>query len=336
MDTTFQALVIDQQGDGVTPSLRTLERDALPAGDVLVSVTYSSLNYKDGLAITNTAKIVRSFPMVPGVDLAGTVLESQHAGFQPGDEVVLTGWGIGERHWGGMAQLARVNGDWLVHLPAGLSLQQAMALGTAGFTAMLCVMALEDRSLAPGSGSGASSRDILVTGASGGVGSVAVAVLAQRGYSVAAATGSTSAHEYLRALGAQQIVDRGEITAPGGPLGSERWGGAVDTVGGETLAGVLRTLAYRTSVAACGNAGGVPLSTTVLPFILRGVSLLGVDSVMCPMPRRQQAWDRLAREVPQEVFERITQVVPLSAVPDRARAILRGEIQGRTVVDVNA
>jgi acrylyl-CoA reductase (NADPH) len=334
MDTTFQALVLDQVGDEITPSLRTLERDALPAGDVLVSVAYSSLNYKDGLAITNTAKIVRRFPMVPGVDLAGTVLESQHPGFQPGDEVVLTGWGIGERHWGGMAQQARVNGDWLVHLPAGLSLQQAMALGTAGFTAMLCVITLEDRGLSPGPGP--SSRDILITGASGGVGSVAVAVLAQRGYTVAAATGSTSTHEYLRALGAQQIVDRGEITAPGGPLGSERWGGAVDTVGGETLAGVLRTLAYGTSVAACGNAGGVPLSTTVLPFILRGVSLLGVDSVMCPMPRRQQAWDRLAREVPQEVFERITHVVPLSAVPERARAILRGEIQGRTVVDVNA
>jgi acrylyl-CoA reductase (NADPH) len=334
MDTTFQALVLEQQGGDVTPSLRTLEREALPAGDVLVSVAYSSLNYKDGLAITNTAKIVRSFPMVPGVDLAGRVVESQHSGFQPGDEVVLTGWGIGERHWGGMAQLARANGDWLVHLPAGLSLQQAMALGTAGFTAMLCVMALEDRGLAPGAGSG--TRDILVTGASGGVGSVAVAVLAQRGYSVAAATGSASAHEYLRALGAQQIVDRAEITAPGGPLASERWGGAVDTVGGETLAGVLRTLAYGTSVAACGNAGGVPLSTTVLPFILRGVSLLGVDSVMCPMPRRQQAWDRLAREVPQEVFERITHVVPLGAVPERAHAILRGEIQGRTVVDVNA
>jgi acrylyl-CoA reductase (NADPH) len=278
--------------------------------------------------------------MVPGIDLAGTVLESQHPNYHPGDDVVLTGWGIGERHWGGMSQLARVQGDWLVPLPAGLTLQQTMAIGTAGFTAMLCVMALEDCGLVPGQDNEAhtlGARPILVTGASGGVGSVAVALLARAGgYAVAASTGSASAHDYLRALGATVIVDRADVSAPGGPLASERWGGAVDTVGGETLAGVLRALAYGASVATCGNAGGVPLNTTVLPFILRGVSLLGVESVLVPLPRRRQAWDRLARDLPQDVFARITQVVPLRDVPARANAILRGEIQGRTVVDVNA
>jgi acrylyl-CoA reductase (NADPH) len=335
MDTTFQALVLDLVSGNVTASLRTLERNALPEGDVLVSVAYSSLNYKDGLAITNKAKIVRSFPMVPGIDLAGTVVESQHADYKPGDEVILTGWGVGERHWGGLAQMARVKGDWLVPMLPGLTPQRAMAIGTAGFTAMLCVMALEERGLAHTRGA-PSGREVLVTGASGGVGSIAVAVLARLGYSVAAATGSASARDYLTALGAQQIVERSEVAAPSGPLGSERWGGAVDTVGGDTLAGVLRTLAYGTSVAACGNAGGVALTTTVLPFILRGVSLLGVDSVMCPTPRRRQAWERLAREVPSDALDRITHVVPLRDAPERAEAILRGEIQGRTVVDVNA
>ncbi len=330
MDSTFQALVLDQREGEVTSTLRTLQRDALPDGDVLVSVAYSSLNYKDGLAITNKAKIVRSFPMVPGIDFSGTVVESQHPDYRPGDNVVLTGWGVGERHWGGLAQMARVKGDWLVPLPAGLSLRDAMAIGTAGFTAMLCVMALQERGPAP------AGRPVLVTGASGGVGSIAVALLAHLGYTVAASTGSASAHDDLRALGASEIVDRADITAPGGPLGSERWAGAVDTVGGDTLAGVLRALAYGASVSACGNAGGVALNTTVLPFILRGVSLIGVDSVMCPPDRRLRAWDRLAHDLPHDALERITHVVPLRDVPDRANAILRGEIQGRTVVDVNA
>jgi acrylyl-CoA reductase (NADPH) len=334
MSSTFQALVLDEQNGEVTASLQTLGRDALPAGDVLVSVAYSSLNYKDGLAITNKAKIVRSYPIVPGIDLAGSVRESQHPDYHPGDGVVLTGWGIGERYWGGMSQLARVKGDWLVPLPAGLTLQQAMAIGTAGFTAMLSVLALEDHGLTPGQG--LSVRPVLVTGASGGLGSIAVVLLARAGYSVTASTGSASAHDYLRALGAADIIDRGELTAPGGPLASERWGGAVDTVGGDTLAGLLRALATGASVASCGNAGGVQLNTTVLPFILRGVNLLGIDSVTCPTPRRRRAWDRLARDLPQDVFARITHVVPLRDVIEQASAITNGAIQGRTVVDVNA
>ncbi len=326
----FKALVLDQQEGAVTATIRELAADALPDGDVLVAVAYSSLNYKDGLAVTGQGRIVRSYPFVPGIDLAGTVVESQSPAFQPGDQVVLTGWGVGERHWGGYAQLARVRSEWLVPLPAGMDLEQAMGIGTAGFTAMLCVMALEERGLAPG------GRPVVVTGASGGVGSVAVALLAQLGYHVVASTGRAELHAYLQELGAREIIGRAALASPGKPLESERWGGAIDTVGGDTLAGLLRAMAYGTSVAACGLAGGSALNTTVFPFILRGVSLLGIDSVMCPQERRRAAWARLARDLPRDALERIVQVVPLAEVPALSRQILAGQVRGRIVIDVNA
>ncbi len=269
----FKALVLDQLDGALQASIRELPRDALPEGDVLVAVAYSSLNYKDGLAVTGQGKVVRApYPFVPGIDLAGRVVESRSPAFAPGDEVVLTGWGVGERHWGGYAQLARVRAEWLVPLPVGMRPQQAMAIGTAGLTAMLCVMALEERGLAPG------GREVVVSGAAGGVGSVAVAILARLGYAVVASTGRAEAQAYLSALGAGQILDREALTASAGkPLASERWGGAVDTVGGATLAGLLPAMAYGSSIAACGNAGGQALNTTVFPLILRAVSLLGIE-----------------------------------------------------------
>jgi acrylyl-CoA reductase (NADPH) len=326
----FKALVVDQQDGAVKAALQELAEEALPRGDVLVRVAYSSLNYKDGLAITGVGKVVRSYPMVPGIDYAGTVVESQSPLFKPGDHVILTGWGAGERHWGGFAQLARARAEWLVPLPAGLSLRQAMAIGTAGFTAMLCVMALEAHGVAPG------GREVAVTGAAGGVGSVAVALLARLGYNVVASTGRAETHAYLRELGAREIIDRSVLATPSGrPLEPERWDGAVDTVGGETLASLLRSTAYGGSVAACGLAGGTGLNATVLPFILRGVSLLGIDSVMCPPARRLEAWQRLARDLPAAVLEQVTQEVPLEAVPALSPSILKGRVRGRVVVDVN-
>ncbi|MFI5272805.1 MAG: MDR family oxidoreductase [Ktedonobacterales bacterium] len=335
MPDTFKAIVLDERDGQVTTSLRELADDALPAGDVLVRVSYSALNYKDGLALSgNQNKVVRAFPMVPGIDFAGTVETSSAPQFQPGDRVVLTGWGVGERHWGGFSQRARVKSEWLVPVPEGISLRDAAAIGTAGVTAMLAVLLLERQGLAPA----ATERPILVTGASGGVGSFAVALLAGSGYRVAASTGRSQAHDYLRALGAAEIVERGELTAPGGPLGQVRWGGAIDTVGAETLAGVLRTLAYGTSVAACGNAGGIPLSTTVLPFILRGVNLLGVDSLPIPLEVRREIWARIARDLPPDALPRIAaRVVALGEVPALGRQIVAsGGVQGRVVVDVNA
>lgn len=327
----FQALVVEQQEGQVVSSLRELEREALPAGDVLIRVAYSSLNYKDGLAVTGAGKVIRRYPMVPGIDLAGTVVESASPAYRPGEAVVLTGWGIGESHWGGYAQLARVRSEWLVPLPAGLDLQQAMGIGTAGLTAMLSVMALEAHGLRPG------EREVLVTGAGGGVGSVAVALLARLGYRVAASTGRPELHGYLRELGAATIVDRRDLAAPAQrPLESERWAGAVDTVGGDTLAAVLRSLAHGSSVAACGLAGGSALNTTVFPFILRGVNLLGIDSVLCPLEPRQAAWVRLARDLPAGALARMMQVAPLREVPALSREILQGRIRGRVVVDVNA
>ena len=326
----FRALVVDREGDAVQPSIQQLSPDALPAEDVTVAVAYSSLNYKDGLAVTGEGRIVRDYPMVPGIDFAGRVEESQSPAFRPGDQVVLTGWGVGERHWGGYAQLARVKGEWLVPLPPGLSPQQAMGIGTAGFTGMLSVMALEERGLTPG------GREVVVTGAAGGLGSLAVAILANLGYNVVASTGRSEAHEYLTALGARQIVDRQAVAAPGRPLESERSGGAIDTVGGDTLAGLLRAMARGTSVAACGLAGGSELRTTVMPFILRGVSLLGIDSVLCPQDRRRTAWARLARDLPRDALDRVMQVVPLAEVPALGRQILQGQVRGRVVVDVNA
>jgi acrylyl-CoA reductase (NADPH) len=304
--------------------------DALPNGDVLVRIAYSSLNYKDGLALSGQGRIVRSYPMVPGIDLAGTVEESRSADFKPGDRVLSTGWGVGERYWGGYSQFARLKADWLTPLPAGLDAHHAMAIGTAGFTAMLSVMALEEHGLAAG------SREVLVTGASGGVGSVAVALLAGRGHAVAAATGRSETHDYLRRLGAQQIVERATLAAPGKALDSERWGGAIDTVGGDTLAGVLRGMAHGASVAACGNAGGAALNTTVFPFILRGVNLLGIDSVQCPQERRRAAWTRLATDLDTKLLDEMTRQVTLQDLPTLAGEILAGKVRGRVVVDVNA
>ena len=309
----FRALVLDQEDGATRAVLKEVPRDALPDGDVTVAVAYSSLNYKDGLAVRGQGRIVRSYPMVPGIDLAGTVVASASPDYKPGDEVVLTGWGIGERHWGGYAEMARVKSAWLVPLPRGLTARQAMAVGTAGLTAMLCVMALEDHGVGP------RGRPVIVTGAAGGVGSVAVALLAQCG------------------LGASEIVERAELAAPSTrPLESERWGGGVDTVGSTTLAAVLRTTTYGGSVAACGLAGGNDLPTTVLPFILRAVNLLGIDSALCPLDRRRTAWERLARDVPSDTLDRITQVAPLADVPRLAGEILQGRVRGRVIIDVRA
>lgn len=328
---SFKALVLEQHDGEVQSSIKSLQTDDLPNNDVLVAVAYSGLNYKDGLALSGKSRIVRSYPMVPGIDFAGTVVESASPDYTPGDPVVLTGWGVGERYWGGYTQMARVKSEWLVPLPDGLTLQQTMSIGTAGLTAMLCVMALEEQGLTP-----AEQREIVVTGAAGGVGSVAVALLAHLGYNVTAATGRAETHDYLRGLGARAIIDRNELSAPGKPLESERWAGAVDTVGGDTLAGVIRSMAYESSIAACGNAGGIDLKTTVIPFILRGVRLIGVESVMCTLPRRRQAWDRLARDLPKAAFEPMTQVATLEDLPQLAGQILKGQIRGRVVIDPNA
>lgn len=330
MAEEFTALVVEERDGRTVSSIQSLPMERLPQGDVLVRVAYSSLNYKDGLALTGKGKIIRSFPMVPGIDFAGTVAESSSAAFRVGDQVVLTGWGVGERHWGGFAQFARVPGEWLTHLPDGLDPRQAMGIGTAGFTAMLSVIALEDAGLTPG------GREALVTGASGGVGSVAVAVLARLGFDVVASTGRVESHEYLRSLGAKQIIGRDEIAPPGGPMASERWAAAIDTVGGETLANALRAVARGGSVAACGNVGGAALNTTVLPFILRGVRLQGIDSVMYPAERRPAVWRRLATELPADARELMLTEIALRDVPQAAEAILQGHVRGRTVVNVNA
>lgn len=329
--TSFKALVLEQKEGEVQPAIQTLTKDALPEGDVLVAVAYSGLNYKDGLALTGQGRIVRSYPMVPGIDFSGTVVESASPDYKPGDQVVSTGWWVGERYWGGYAQMARVKSEWLVPLPAGLDLQQVMSIGTAGLTAMLCIMVLEEHGLVP-----SMEREVLVTGAGGGVGSVAVAVLANLGYKVVASTGRSETHAYLKELGAQDILDRNVLTAPGKPIETERWGAAVDTVGGDTLAGVLRSMAYNSSVAACGNAGGIALNTTVIPFIIRGVNLLGVESVLSPLPLRRAAWQRLARDLPKAAFEPMTQVVPLEEIVAYGREILKGQVRGRVVVDLNA
>jgi len=321
---TFKALVVES-GEPYRAQIRQASLEELPHGEVLVRVAYSSLNYKDGLAITGAGKVIRSFPMVPGIDLAGTVVESASPEYKPGDPVVLTGWGVGERHWGGLAELARVRAEWLVPLPEGLTLQQAMGIGTAGFTAMLAVMALESHAVDR-------SKEVLVTGAAGGVGSLATAILAQLGYRVIAATGRLGEENYLKSLGAAEILDRNILTTPARPLESERFGGAVDTVGGAVLAGVLPRMAYGSSVAACGNAGGVKLETTVFPFILRGVNLLGIDSVMCPRDKRLLAWKRLAHDLPKPLLEAAMQTVSLEEVPGLAQAILQGQVRGRVVV----
>ena len=323
--TAFPAIVATEPGPA---SLQELTEDNLPDGDVTVAVQWSSLNYKDGLAVTGKGKIIRNYPMVCGIDLAGTVEASDSSSWQVGDEVVVTGWGLSETAPGGFTQRQRVRSEWLVRRPDGLSLQQTMAVGTAGLTAMLCVIALEKAGVSP-EGDG----EVLVTGAGGGVGSVAVAVLAKLGFSVAASTGRTETHDFLRSLGATTIVDRDELAAAGKPFDKERWAGAVDTVGSQTLATVLAQTRYGGAVAACGLVGGTDLPTTVLPFILRGVSLLGVDSVMCPTPRRVEAWQRLARDLPAGLLDELTTVEPMTRVPQLAEDILAGRTRGRVVID---
>ena len=330
MTGSFRALVLEQADGKQSAAVKTVGREALPPGDVTVRIAYSTVNYKDGLAVTGKGKIVRSFPFIPGIDFAGTVEESSHPDFKAGDQVVLNGWGVGERHYGGFAQAARVKGDWLVKLPQGLDAKRAMAVGTAGYTAMLSVMALEDHGLKPGAG------EVLVTGAAGGVGSVAIAILAKLGHKVAALTGRPEQGEYLKGLGAASIVARGELEKPGKPLEAERWAGAVDAVGGQILANVLAGTRYGGSVAACGLAASSGLPGTVLPFILRGVNLLGIDSVMCPRPRRQAAWQRLARDLPLDKLDAMTETRALGDVPALAEAILKGAVKGRVVIDVNA
>ncbi|MCI1192662.1 oxidoreductase [Calidifontimicrobium sp. SYSU G02091] len=324
----FKALLLDKTDAGVTVALAELDDARLPAGDVLLGVEYSTLNYKDGLAITNRAPVVRQWPMVPGIDGAGTVLESTHPDWKPGDRVVLNGWGVGETHWGCLAQRARLKGDWLVPLPSAFTPRQAMAIGTAGYTAMLCVLALERHGVQPGDG------DVLVTGATGGVGSVAVALLARLGYRVTAATGKTAEADYLRRLGAATVIDRAELAAPGKPLQKERWAAVVDAVGSHTLVNALAQTRYGGVVAACGLAQGMDLPGTVAPFILRGVTLAGIDSVMAPMPRRREAWQRLARDLDPTLLESMTQEIGLADVVDAAQRLMNGQVRGRIVVRI--
>ena len=325
--TTFQAIVANEAGPA---TLQDLTDADLPEGDVTIGVQHSSLNYKDGLAVTGKGKIIRSYPMICGIDLAGVVEASDAPGFKAGDEVLVTGWGLSETHPGGFTQRQRVRSEWITRKPDGLSPAQTMAIGTAGLTAMLCVLALERAGVTPDS-----EGEVLVTGAGGGVGSVAVAVLANLGYRVAASTGRADTHDYLRSLGATTIVDRSELETPGRPLDKQRWSGAVDSVGSATLANALAQTHYRGAVAACGLAGGTDLPTTVMPFILRGVSLLGIDSVMCPARQRDEAWTRLANDLPVDLLDELTTVEPMSKIPQLAEQILAGQTRGRIVIDTS-
>ena len=326
---TYRALQIEKDDTGYRCTLKTLDDSALPEGDVTVAVDYSTVNYKDGLAITGKSPVVRKFPLTPGIDLAGTVTASQHPLFKAGDAVVLNGWGVGESHSGGLAQKARLKGDWLIHRPGAFSARQAMAIGTAGYTAMLCVMALEKHGVTPEQG------EVLVTGAGGGVGSVAIALLAKLGYRVVASTGRLQEAGYLRSLGAADVIDRAELAAPGKPLAKERWAGVVDTVGSHTLANACASTKYGGTVAACGLAQGMDLPATVAPFILRGVTLAGIDSVMAPRALREAAWARLARDLDVGKLDAMTQEVGLGDAIGLGAQILAGQVRGRVVVDVN-
>lgn len=325
----FSAILIEKNEAGQSVALKQLDEAQLPEGDVTIDVAYSTLNFKDGLAITGKSPVVRKFPMVPGIDLAGTVRESSHPGWKAGDKVVLNGWGVGEVHWGGLAQVARLKGDWLVPLPSAFTERQAMAIGTAGYTAALCVDALVSYGVTPDQG------EVLVTGATGGVGSVAIALLKKAGFTVAAATGKASEADYLTRLGAATIVDRGELAVPGKPLQKERWAGVVDAVGSHTLANACAQTRYGGAVAACGLAQGADLPATVMPFILRGVSLLGVDSVMAPKAPRMAAWERLARDLDPMLLDMIGREIGLGEAIQAASGLMDGTVRGRIVVDVN-
>ena len=326
---TFRALVLREEGGKVVPRIEAVDEALLPPGEVTVRIECSTLNYKDGMILQGLGRLVRTYPHIPGIDFAGTVEHSEAPEFEPGDPIILTGWRVGEAQWGGYAEKARVKAAYLVRRPDQLSARQAMAIGTAGLTAMLAVIALERHGLRPDAG------DVLVTGAAGGVGSVAISLLSRLGYRVVASTGRPALREYLTELGAADMIDRASLAAkPLRPLDSERWAGAIDAVGGATLATILAQLKYRGSVAACGLAGGSDLAATVIPFLLRGINLLGIDSVMCPREERIEAWQRLARDLPLDRLERMTEAVPLSSLLDLAPRILKGEIRGRIVVEV--
>jgi acrylyl-CoA reductase (NADPH) len=325
----FTALLIRKTDDGQSVGVAQLDERELPEGDVLVDVEWSTLNYKDGLAITGRSPVVRKWPMVPGIDLAGTVAESAHPDWRAGDKVVLNGWGVGETHWGGLAQKARLNGDWLVPLPGAMTTRQAMIIGTAGYTAALCVNALIAHGVNPKQG------EVLVTGATGGVGSVAIALLARAGFSVAAMTGKAAQADYLKSLGASTILDRAELAAPGKPMQKERWAGVVDAVGSHTLANACAQTRYGGYVAACGLAQGMDFPASVAPFILRGVSLLGIDSVMAPKAPRLAAWERLGRDLDLQLLELIGHEIALGEAVAAAGELMDGEVRGRLVVDVN-
>ena len=325
----MRALMLEKNGEGVfRASVQNIDAAGLPDGDVEVAIEYSTLNYKDGLAITQKAPVVRTWPMVAGIDGAGVVTSSRHPGFRPGDRVVHNGWGLGETRWGCLSTQARLQGDWLVKLPSALSSRQAMAIGTAGYTAMLCVMALQER------GVQANAGEVLVTGATGGVGSVALALLARAGYRVVAATGKAQEHEYLHALGAAEVIDRAALASPGKPLQKERWAAVVDAVGSHTLVNALAQTRYGGVVAACGLAQGGDLPGSVMPFILRGVSLVGVDSVMAPLAKRELAWARLAEELDPALLERMVTEVTLDGAVEAAHRLMAGQVRGRVVVRV--
>jgi len=325
---TIKAIVIDKTEAGQTVRLTDFDEKALMDGNVTVRVDYSTVNYKDGLAVTGKAPVVRRFPMIAGVDFSGTVETSSHPAWKPGDKVILNGWGLGETHLGAYAEKAKVKGDWLVRLPDSISARDAMAIGTAGYTAMLAIMALERAGITPARG------PVVVTGAAGGVGSVAVAILAKLGYAVTASTGRPEESAYLKELGAAEIVNRSELSGTPRPLGKERWAGGVDTVGSTTLANVLSMSRYGGAIAACGLAGGMDLPTTVAPFILRGVSLLGIDSVMCPLALRQQAWRRLETDLDRSKLATMTTEIGLSEVIEAGRRIVEGKVRGRIVVKI--
>ena len=327
MSNPIKAIVINKEDNNYSASLSTIEHSDLPNENVSIDVLYSTLNYKDGLAITGKGPVVRSFPMVPGIDLVGTVTHSTSDEFKNGDNVILNGFGVGEKHWGGLAQKAALNSDWLIPLPAGISPKQAMQIGTAGYTAMLSVIALQKQGITPESG------EILVTGANGGVGSFAIYLLNQLGYNVTAATGRLDQSEYLKELGAKQVIDRNELSNPGKPLQKERFAAAIDSVGSHTLANICASLKYGGVVTACGLAQGMDLPASVAPFILRGVSLIGIDSVMRPKADRIEAWDRLAKLVSADYLDKISTEISLEHVIDNAEQLMEGKIRGRVVVN---
>lgn len=328
MSASFRAILISKTDTGQKLDFVTLTEADLMPGDVTVAVSHSSVNYKDGLAVTGKGPIIRKFPLIPGVDFAGTVTSSSHPKWRPGDKVVLNGWGAGEQHHGGFAEMARVSGDWLVPVPEGWSCADTMAVGVAGYTSMLCVMALEEQGVKPGDG------DILVTGAAGGVGTVAIAILARLGYRVVASTGRTSEEPFLKGLGAAAVTDRTEFSGPVKPLAKSRWAGAIDTVGSATIAHVISQMNPEATVVACGLAQGMDLPTSVAPFILRGVRLIGINSVTTPIPRRLEAWRRIARDLDRAKLETLTTHVKLDDVPRIAAAIVAGQVRGRVVVDI--